>query len=170
MGFLLLGIDSFVACLAVGALVARSAWLPYAGLFGVCDACAFLLGHAMHWQMSESTANIVSSGALVILGLYLVIVAFAAQKVANTRWMWVLPFALTLDNISYGLLDHSWSTSVSVQFVEQLLSSSLLALIGILASVTIVRAIPSVHQNRILTAGIAGVAMIIAAPVLLALG
>ena len=44
MGFLLLGVDSLIACFAVGALVSRSSWLLYATLFGVCDAGGFLLG------------------------------------------------------------------------------------------------------------------------------
>ena len=44
MGFLLLGIDSLIACFGVGALVGRRSWLSYAALFGVCDAGGFLLG------------------------------------------------------------------------------------------------------------------------------
>jgi hypothetical protein len=34
MGFLLLGVDSLIACFAVGALVSRRSWLTYATLFG----------------------------------------------------------------------------------------------------------------------------------------
>lgn len=167
MGFLMLGIDSFIACLAVGALVNRKSWLPFAALFGICDSSAFVLGHAMSWNMSESVAEVVSTAAMVALGVYLIVVAIASQKVANTRWVWVLPFALTLDNITYGLIDHSWSTSVSVEAVEQLLSSALLALIGIGISAAIVRAVPKVHENKILTAGLVGGAAIVAAPVML---
>ena len=169
MGFLTLGLDSFIACLAVGALVQRKAWLPFAALFGICDAGAFLLGHAMSWNMSESVADVVSSAALLALGLYLVVVAVVSQKVANTRWVWLLPVALTLDNITFGLIDRAWSTSVSVEAAEQLLSSALLGLVGIVLSAAIVRAFPRVHRNKILTAGIAGGAAMAAAPVLLVL-
>lgn len=168
MGFLTLGLDSFIACLAVGALVNRKAMLPFAALFGIADTGAFLLGTALHFEMPDFVASIVSSSALVVLGLYLIVVAVTARKVANTRWMWVLPFALTLDNISFGLLDHS--SSVAVSAVEQLVSSAVLALAGIVVSAVVVRAVPKLRQNKALTAGIAGVAAIVAVPVLLAMG
>lgn len=165
MGFLALGIDSFIACLAVGALLPRRSWLPFAMLFGIADSGAFLLGTALNYEMSELAASIVSGTALLALGVYLVVVAITAQRVANTRWVWALPFALTLDNISFGLLDNS--SSVASSAALQLASSTLLALGGVVVSVAIVRAIPKVHENKILTAGIAGVASIIAVPVLL---
>ena len=40
MGFLLLGIDSLIVCLAVGPLVPKQWRLAYAGLFGVLDGIA----------------------------------------------------------------------------------------------------------------------------------
>lgn len=61
MGFLLLGIDSLIACFAVGALVSRRSWLSYAALFGVCDAGGFLLGTAFHWSIPDATANVVET-------------------------------------------------------------------------------------------------------------
>ncbi|MEO8850963.1 MAG: hypothetical protein ABI360_04460 [Allobranchiibius sp.] len=134
-------------------------------LFGIADSGAFLLGTALNYEMSELAASIVSGTALLALGVYLVVVAVTAQRVANTRWVWALPFALTLDNISFGLLDNS--SSVASSAALQLASSTLLALGGVVVSVAIVRAIPKVHENKILTAGIAGVASIIAVPVLL---
>lgn len=168
MGFLALGIDSFIACAAVGALLSRRSWLPFALLFGICDSGAFLLGTALHWEMSELAATIVGSVALVALGLYLVVVAFASQKVANTRWVWALPFALTLDNISFGLIDNSSSVASSAGL--QLVSSSLMALIGVVVSVALVRSIPKVHDNKILTSGIAGGLALVAVPVLMLVG
>ncbi len=165
MGFVALGIDSVIACLAVGALLPRRSWVPFAMLFGTADSGAFLLGTALHYEMSELTASIVSGTALLALGIYLFIVAITAQRVANTRWVWALPFALTLDNISFGLLDNS--SSVASSAALQLASSTLLALGGVVVGVAIVRAIPKVHENKIMTAGIAGVASIIAVPVLL---
>ena len=166
MGFLTLGIDSFIACLAVGALVNKKQWFAFAALFGVLDSGGFLLGHALHWEMSEDVAEVISVAALVALGLYLVAVAIFSQKVANTKVMWALPFALTLDNITFGLMDNAWSSSVSVSAVEQLLSSALMAGVGIMLSTAIVRAFPKVHQNKILTSGIVGVAALVAAPVM----
>ena len=171
MGFLLLGIDSFIACFAVGALVSRRSWLPFAALFGICDAGGFLLGTAFHWSMPDATANVVETAALVGLGIYLLVIAVGVRRVAQTRWVWALPFVLSIDNITYGLIDHAWSSSVAVQAIEQLLSSALLALIGLVLGAAVLRAIPGAQQrSRVFTAGFAGAALIIAAPLLLAVG
>ncbi len=71
MGFLLLGVDSLIACFAVGALISRRSWLTYATLFGACDAGGFLLGTAFHWSIPDGTANVCGKTAvLVALGLY----------------------------------------------------------------------------------------------------
>jgi hypothetical protein len=52
-----------------------------------------------------------------------------------------------------------------------LLSSALLALIGLALSAVVLRAIPGAEQrSRAFTAGFAGAALIIAAPILLAVG
>jgi len=44
MNFLLLGIDSFIACMAIGALVDRRSWVWLAALFAAADAVGFLIG------------------------------------------------------------------------------------------------------------------------------
>jgi hypothetical protein len=55
--------------------------------------------------------------------------------------------------------------------VEQLLSSALLALIGLALSAAVLRAIPGAEQrSRVFMAGFAGASLIIAAPILLAVG
>jgi len=46
---------------------------------------------------------------------------------------------LSIDNITVGLIHHAWSHSVAVQALEQLVSSALLAGIGLLASVVVMR-------------------------------
>src|SRR6516225_3596026 len=131
MGFLLLGVDSLIACFAVGAVVSRRSWLTYATLFGACDAGGFLLGTWLHWSVPESTANVVETAVLVGLGVYWLGVALYTRRLSGTRWAWALPFVLSIDNITYGLIDHAWSSSVAVQAIEQLISSALLALIGL---------------------------------------
>ena len=78
---------------------------------------------------------------------------------------------LSIDNITFGLIDHAWSSSVAVQAIEQLISSSLLALVGLLASAAVMRAVPgSKQRSTTFAAGFAGAALIVAAPVLLAVG
>jgi hypothetical protein len=171
MGFLLLGIDSLIACFAVGTLVSRRSWLSYAALFGVCDAGGFLLGTALHWSIPDATATVVETAVLVGLGLYWVAIAVFSRRVAETRWVWALPFALSIDNITYGLIDHAWSSSVAVQAIEQVVSSALLALLGLALSAAVLRALPGAQQrSRVFAAGFAGAALIIAAPLLLAVG
>jgi hypothetical protein len=171
MGFLLLGVDSLIACFAVGALVSRQSWLTYATLFGACDAGGFLLGTWFHWSIPDGTANVVETAVLVGLGLYWLGVALYAHRLANTRWVWALPFVLSVDNITFGLIDHAWSSSVAVQAIEQLISSSLLALIGLVASAFVLRAIPgSTRRSVTFPAAFAGAACIVAAPILLAVG
>jgi len=171
MGFLLLGIDSLIACFAVGALISRGSWLPYAALFGLCDAGGFLLGTALHWSVPDATANVVETAVMVGLGVYWVAIAVFSRRVAETRWAWALPFVLSIDNITFGLIDHAWSSSVAVQAIEQLVSSALLALIGLVLSAAVTRTIPGMKQrSTAFTAGFAGAALIVAAPLLLAVG
>jgi putative Mn2+ efflux pump MntP len=166
MGFLLLGIDSLIACCAVGVVVNRRMRLPFGVSFGVCDAAGYLLGTALHWSMPDGLANTIQSAALVALGVYLIVVALAVGHVAK-RWLWILPLVLSLDNITYGLIDGRWGNSVAVQAVEQGVSSALLALIGIAASVALARRVPLLQRHAPL---VAGVGLVLAAPILLAVG
>ena len=108
---------------------------------------------------------------LVGLGVYWVAIAVFSRRVGETRWVWALPFALSIDNITYGLIDHAWSSSVAVQAIEQLVSSALLALIGLVLSAAVLPALPGPEQrSRVFMAGFAGAALIVAAPLLLAVG
>jgi hypothetical protein len=47
MGFLLLGVDSLIACIAVGPIISRRVAVPFALLFGVGDGGGYLLGTAV---------------------------------------------------------------------------------------------------------------------------
>ena len=58
MGFLLLGTDSLIACIAVGPIISRRIALPLAILFGVGDGGGYLLGTAFHWSVSDTLSNI----------------------------------------------------------------------------------------------------------------
>ena len=83
---------------------------------------------------------------------------------------WLFRFVLSVDNITFGLVYHAWSSSVAIEAVEQLVSSALLALYGLLLSAAVVRAVRKMQQNRVVTAGLAGAALSLAAPLLLAVG
>jgi hypothetical protein len=141
----LFGVDSLITCFAVGPLVSRRSWLPYAALMGACDGGGFLLGTAFHWSVPD-TANVVETAVLVGLGVYRIAIAVFAPRHVEGRWIWVLPFVLSIDNITYGLIDHAWSHSVAVQAIHQLLATSLLSVVGLLASAAVMRAIPGLKM------------------------
>ena len=70
-----------------------------------------------------------------------------------------------------GLIDHAWSHSVAVQAIEQCLATSVLSVIGLLASAAVMRVIPGMKQRSTsFMIGFAGAALIVAAPILLAIG
>jgi hypothetical protein len=83
--------------------------------------------------------------------LYWVGIALYARWIAETRWVRALPFVLSIDNITYGLIDHARSHSVAVQALEQLISSALLAGIGLLASAAVMRGIPGSSSEALLS-------------------
>ncbi len=170
MGFLLLGVDSLIACIAIGGIVSKRARLPLAACFGLGDGLGFLLGTAFHWSVSDQVANVVETGVLLALGAYWIAIAVLARKATGTKWVWILPWVLSIDNITYGLIDHAWSHSVAVQAIEQAISSALLGLIGLYIGVALTRAVPAMQRSRLAAMGFAGGALIVAAGVELLVG
>jgi uncharacterized membrane protein YhaH (DUF805 family) len=169
MGFLLLGVDSLIACLAVGTVVNRKWRVPFAVCFGIADAGGFLLGTAFRWNVSDGVATVVETAVLVALGAYWILIAVLSRRASDpgssNRWVWILPWVLSIDNITFGVIDHAWSHSVAVQALEQAVSSALLAGIGLAVSVYATRAIPALQRSRIAAMGFAGGALILAAGV-----
>lgn len=169
MGFLLLGLDSLIACLAIGPIVGRRSRLPLAALFGVADGVGFLIGSAFGWQISSDVSDVLQTGILVALGLYLLVISAFTQRVA-ARWpVWILPWALSIDNLTYGLIGDHATGSLLEQAGQQALSSGLFALVGLLVGVVLPRVLP-VMQRRAVAGGVAGGALILAAGVMLLAG
>ena len=162
MNFLLLGIDSLIACLAIGALVDRRSWVWLAALFAAADAAAFLIGTGLGWGlMSQAASEVIGMGTLVLLGVYLLVVAAGTAQVTARRAVWVLPFALTLDNLTFGLAGEPTSTVLA-----QALSSGMLAYLGLFAAVWLPRVLPAkVEATRV-----AGAALLIGAGALFLVG
>ena len=123
--------------------------MTYALLNGGCDGGGFLLGTAFHWSVSDSAANVVETAVFVGLGLYWVAIAVFSPRLVQTRWVWVLPFVLSIDNITYGLIDHASSHSLAVQALEQFLATSLLAMVGLLASAAFARVVPGMKERAL---------------------
>jgi hypothetical protein len=162
MGFLLLGIDSLIACLAIGAIVDRRWRLPLVALFGVADGAAFLIGAGLGWTLSAGLTEVLEVGTLAALGLYLLVVAAGSRRLAELP-VWLVPIALTADNLAYGV---AYSGSLLGHAAEQALSSSLLALVGLLAVAAV---LPRV-ERRVVAVRFAGGALLVAAGGLVLLG
>jgi hypothetical protein len=170
MGFLLLGIDSFIACLAIGALIERRWRLPLAALFGAADGAAFLIGAGLGWTISEGVTEVLAVGTLAALGIYLIVVAAGSMRVTAPWAIWVLPFALTMDNLAYGVAS-DYSGSLVGHAAEQALSSTLLAFAGlVLAGVVIPRVVPATKGRGVAAYRFAGAALLVATAGFLLLG
>jgi hypothetical protein len=162
MGFLLLGIDSLIACVAIGAIVDRRWRLPLVALFGVADGTAFLIGAGLGWTLSAGLTEVLEVGTLAALGLYLLVVAAGSRRLAELP-VWLVPIALIADNLAYGV---AYSGSLLGHAAEQALSSSLLALVGLLAVAAV---LPRV-ERRAVAVRFAGGALLVAAGGLVLLG
>lgn len=174
MGFLLLGIDSLIACIAVGPVISKRAFVPFAALFGICDAGGFLLGTAFHWSVPDSDATIIQTSVLILLGFYWMGIAILSKATAvssniSPRLMWILPFALSIDNITFGLADGG-NGSIWGQAGEQLVSSALMAAIGLAVGVAVTRSIPAMRKHAAVANGVAGGALVLASGALLLWG
>jgi hypothetical protein len=169
MNFLLLGIDSLIAGVAIGAIVDRGSRLRLAALFGVADITGFLVGAGLGWQISDGMSGALTTGILVSLGLYMVVVAAGTSRVAANWTVWVVTWALTLDNLAYGLVgDHS-AGALLQEGGQQALSSSLLAFAGLTVAVVLPRLVPGL-ERRTTANRVAGGALVLAAGGLMLLG
>jgi hypothetical protein len=164
MGFLLLGIDSLIACVAIGAIVDRRWRLPLVALFGVADGTAFLIGAGLGWTLSAGLTEVLEVGTLAALGAYLLVVAAGSRRLAELP-VWLVPIALTADNLAYGVAN-DYSGSLLGHAAQQALSSSLLALVGLLA----VAAVLPRMERRVDAVRFAGGALLVAAGGLVLLG
>jgi hypothetical protein len=169
MGFLLLGIDSFIACMAIGAIVDKRWRLPLAALFGLADGCAFLIGAGLGWTISAGVTEVLEVGTLAALGLWLIVVAAGTRRAAELWPVWILPLALTMDNLAYGVAS-DYSGSLVGHAAEQATSSALLAFAGlVVAAALIPRVVPAI-EGRAVAIRFAGAALLLATCGFLLLG
>ncbi|MBA2636810.1 MAG: hypothetical protein H0U79_01070 [Solirubrobacterales bacterium] len=170
MGFLLLGIDSLIVGAAICMVVSPRARLPLAALFGIADGALFLIGAGLGWRLGGGVSEVLQTGILVGVGLYLLVIIAAGTSRVAARWpLWVLPWALTLDNLTFGLVGDLSGGSLVQQAGQQALSSSLLALVGLLAALMLPRVLPAMKQSATATR-FAGGALVLAAGGLVLLG
>ena len=181
MGFLLLGVDSLIACIAVGPIMAKRSLAvlsSFAVLFGVGDGAGYLLGTALHYSIPDSLSSGIEYSVLVILGVYWIGVAIISKMAARaetsekSHWgVWVLPWALSVDNITYGAVNGVPAHfSVWASAGEQFLSSALQAGIGLAIGIGVVAAIPGLRRRMPLVNALAGVLLLAGAGVMYVTG
>jgi hypothetical protein len=167
MSLLLLGLDSLIVCLAIGLIVEGRSRFKLAALFGIADGVAFLVGAGLGLRLlTDGASAALTTGLLVILALYLLVVAAGTQRV-TARWtVWALPAVLVFDNLTYGLFGGHTAGVLFEQAGAQALSSSLLALVGLLAAA----AMRPVFEHRAAPNRVAGGALLLAAAGLVLVG
>jgi len=178
-GWLLLGTDSLIACIAVGPIMQRklSVLVPFALLFGVGDGLGYLLGCAIHWSYPDSLGFLAPT-VVAVLGLYWIAVAIVSRKAAHAednpkaRWgVWILPWLLSLDNITFGAVDGvSHNASIGLSAFEQFASSAIQAGVGLAIGIAVAYSIPAIRRHMWIANATAGGAMLVAAGVLHVMG
>jgi len=209
--FLLLGVDSLIACIVTGPIFIRqrqsrnselrspdeptraSRWkwwaiagvivsalaVPYALSYGVGDGIGFLIGTLFHFSISDSLSSMIETTLMVALGLYWIAVYFLASRVQGSdqlekwsrRGIWVLPIALSLDNLTFGAVTGVPAhASVWASAGLQALASAGLGLVGLAAGVGLAVLIPVLRTRMHRTFGVVGVGVIATAALLLVTG
>jgi hypothetical protein len=209
--FLLLGVDSLIACIVTGPIFIRqrsgehselrspdeqkraSRWkwwalgglslsaltIPYGLSYGVGDGLGYLLGTLFHFSISDSLSTVLETTLLVALGLYWIGIYFVASKMQGSeqlqkwswRGIWVLPVALSLDNLTFGAVTGiPANESVWASAGLQALASAGLGLVGLAVGIGLAVLIPALRTRMYRTFGVVGVGVIATAGLLLYTG
>src|SRR4051812_50205066 len=96
MGFLLLGVDSFIVCLAISPIVEPHWRWRLAALFGLADFIGFMVGADLGLQIAAGASAGAKNTPLGGLGLGVVAVAPGAEHAREPRSLWVLPWGVAV--------------------------------------------------------------------------
>ena len=209
--FLLLGVDSLIACVVTGPMFIRqkpregdefrssderkhsSQWkwwalgglslsaltVPYGLSYGVGDGLGYLLGTLFHFSISDSLSSDLETTLLVAIGIYWIAIYFIASRMQRSeqlqkwswRGIWVLPVALSLDNLTFGAVTGiPANESVWASAGLQALASAGLGLVGLAVGIGLAVLIPALRSKMYRTFGIVGVGVIATAGLLLYTG
>jgi hypothetical protein len=149
--------------------------LPYGLSYGAGDGIGYLIGTLFHFSVSDTLSTVLETTLLVALGLYWIGIYFAARKMQTSerlqkwswRGIWVLPAALSIDNLTYGAVtgvpahDSVWASAGL-----QALASGALGLIGLATGIGLAVLIPALRTRMYRTFGVVGVGVIVTAAVL----
>ena len=134
----------------------------------MADATAFLIGAGLGWTISGGVTAFLEIGTLAALGVWLAVVAVGSRPMVALWPLWVLPLALTMDNIAYGV-GSDYSGSLVGHAVVQGASSALLALVGLYAASLLPRLVPAL-ERRAVAVRFAGAALLVATGVFMVMG
>jgi putative Mn2+ efflux pump MntP len=163
-----------IAGVAVSALA-----LPYGLSYGVGDGIGFLIGTLFYFSISGTLSSVVETTLLVALGLYWIGIYFFARKMQTSeqlqKWswrsIWVLPVALSIDNLTYGAVTGVPAhASVWASAGLQALASGGLGLVGLAIGIYLAVLIPALRTRTYRTFGIVGCGVIVTAAVLVYTG
>jgi putative Mn2+ efflux pump MntP len=140
LGFLI-GLDNLRLSASLGMLVAdRQQRWRLAAAFGLCEAIMPLLGLTFGQRLitlGGITAEFVGPIALVLAGLLAIYSALRSQKhapLASYGWLlWILPLALSLDNLLAGVSLITFPASPVAGAIVIGIISGLLAMAGLWA-------------------------------------
>jgi hypothetical protein len=158
---------------AIGGVSALA--LPYGLSYGAGDGLGYLLGTLFHFSISDSVSSMLETTLLVVLGLYWIGIYFVASRMQRSeqlqkwswRGIWVLPVALSLDNLTYGAVTGVPAhASVWASAGLQALASAGLGLVGLAAGIGLAVLIPALRTRMYRTFGIVGVGVIATAALL----
>jgi hypothetical protein len=162
---------------AIGGLSALT--IPYGLSYGAGDGIGYLIGTLFHFSISDSLSSVLETTLLVALGLYWIGIYFVASKMQGSerlqkwswRGIWVLPVALSIDNMTYGAVTGvPANAAVWASAGLQALASAGLGLIGLAVGIGLAILIPALRTRMYRTFGFVGVGVIATAGILLYTG
>jgi putative Mn2+ efflux pump MntP len=158
---------------AIGGLSALT--VPYGLSYGAGDGIGYLIGTLFHFSLSDSLSEVLETTLLVALGLYWIGIYFVARNMQASerlqRWswrgIWVLPVALSIDNLTYGAVTGvPANASVWASAGLQALASAGLGLVGLAVGIGVAVLIPALRTRMYRTFGVVGVGVIATAALL----
>jgi len=153
--------------------------VPYGLSYGAGDGIGYLIGTLFHFSISDTLSSVLETTLLVVLGLYWIGIYFVASKMQASeqlqkwswRGIWVLPVALSLDNLTYGAVTGvPANESIWASAGLQALASAGLGLVGLAVGISLAILIPALRTRMHRTFGVVGVGVIATAAVLLYTG
>jgi putative Mn2+ efflux pump MntP len=151
--------------------------VPYGLAYGAGDGIGYLIGTLFHFSVSDTLSTVLETVLLVALGFYWIGIYFAARKMQQSesarlqkwswRGIWILPVALSIDNMTYGAVTGVPAhASVWASAGLQALASGALGLIGLAVGITLAVLIPALRTRMYRTFGIVGVGILATAVIL----